>query len=119
LADFQQHFAEFNALDVQIVALSADSEQDAWEMTQRLGLSFTVLHSLDPEATSRAIGCYAGTHDGRPHIQPADFILAPDGTIVHAVYSSGKVGRLTANDALTVVGEGGARWGKVRQGEAR
>jgi hypothetical protein len=42
-------------------------------------------------------------HEGRPHIQPAAFILGPDGRIVHAMYSSGKVGRLTASDALTIV----------------
>jgi peroxiredoxin len=105
LADFQQHFAELNALDTQVVALSADGEQDAWDLAQRLGLEFTVLYGLDAEATSRAIGCYTGTHEGRPHIQPADFVLGPDGNIVHAVYSSGKVGRLTAGDALTVVKE--------------
>jgi len=36
---------------------------------------------------------------------PASFILAPGGKIVHAVYSSGKVGRLTAGDALTIVND--------------
>jgi peroxiredoxin len=80
LADFQQHRAEFDALSAEIVALSA-------------------------EATSRTIGCYTGTHEGRPHIQPAAFILGPDGRIAHAVYSSGKVGRLTADDAQTIVKE--------------
>jgi alkyl hydroperoxide reductase subunit AhpC len=44
-------------------------------------------------------------HDGRPHLQPASFILGPDGRIAHVVYSSGKVGRLTAGDALTIVKE--------------
>lgn len=105
MADFQQHYAEFNALDIQVVALSADNEEDAWGMAQQLGLAFTVLYGLDAEATSRAIGCYTGTHEGRQHIQPADFILGADGNIVHAVYSSGKVGRLTASDALTIVKE--------------
>jgi peroxiredoxin len=70
---------------------------------ERLGLEFTVLYGLDPEATSRAIGCYTGMHEGRPHIQPADFVLGPDGRVVHAVYSSGTVGRLTAADALPTV----------------
>jgi hypothetical protein len=65
----------------------------------------TVLYGLDPEATSRVIGCYTGMHEDRPHIQPAAFILGPDGKIVHAVFSSGKVGRLTASDALTIVND--------------
>jgi peroxiredoxin len=103
LADFQQHKAEFDALAAQIVALSADDEKEAGETVERLKLEFTVLYGLDPEATSRAIGCYTGMHEGRPHIQPAAFILGPDGRIVHAMYSSGKVGRLTASDALTIM----------------
>jgi peroxiredoxin len=103
LADFQQHQAEFDALDTRIVALSADREEEAWGTVQELGLEFRVLYGLDPEATSRAIGCYTGKHEGKPHIQPAAFILGPDGRIVHAMYSSGKVGRLMASDALTMV----------------
>jgi peroxiredoxin len=103
LADFQQHKAEFDALDAEVVALSADREEEALGTVEQLGLEFRVLYGLDPEATSRAIGCYTGKHEGKPHIQPAAFILRPDGRIVHAMYSSGKVGRLTATDALTIV----------------
>jgi peroxiredoxin len=103
LADFQQHKAEFDALDTEVVALSADREEEALGTVEQLRLEFRVLYDLDPEATSRAIGCYTGKHEGKPHIQPAAFILRPDGRIVHAMYSSGKVGRLTASDALTMV----------------
>jgi len=103
LADFQQSKAEFDSLDARIVALSADHEDEARGTMGRLGLEFTVLYGLDPEATSRAIGCYTGMHEGRPHIQPAAFVLGPDGRVVHAVYSTGRVGRLTARDALTIV----------------
>jgi peroxiredoxin len=105
LADFQQHKAELDALNAEIVALSADREEDAWGTVERLGLRYRVLYGLDPEATSRAIGCYTGTHDGRPHVQPAAFVLRPDGRIAHAVYSSGNVGRLTAGDAVTIAKE--------------
>jgi peroxiredoxin len=103
LADFKRHTPEFDALDAQIVALSADGEEEAGGTVQELGLKFRVLYGLDPEATSRAIGCYTGKHEGKPHIQPAGFILGADGRIVHAMYSSGKIGRLTASDALTMV----------------
>ena len=90
-------------MDAQIVALSADSEEEAAGTVRELGLEFRVLFDLNPEATSRAIGCYTGKYEGTPHIQPAAFILGPDGRIVHAMYSSGKVGRLSAGDALTIV----------------
>jgi peroxiredoxin len=103
LADFQQHKAELEALDTRLLALSSDDEVAARGTVERLGLEYPVLYGLDPDATSRAIGCYTGVHDGHRHIQPAAFVLAPDGKIVHAVYSSGNVGRLTATDALTVL----------------
>ena len=103
MADFQQHKAELDALDAQVVALSSDREEEAEGTVERLGLEFMVLYDLNPEATSRVIGCYTGMHEGRPHIQPAAFILGSDGRIVHATYSSGKVGRLTARDALTMI----------------
>jgi peroxiredoxin len=103
LADFERHQAELDRLDAQIVALSADREEEARGTVEQLGLEFRVLYGLDPEATSRAIGCYAGEHEGKPHIQPAAFILGPDGRIVHATYSSGRVGRLTGIDALSIV----------------
>lgn len=103
MADFQRHKAELDAVETRIVALSADGEEEARGTVDQLGLEFTVLYDLNAEATSRAIGCYTGTHEGRPHIQPAAFVLDPDGRIVHAMYSSGNVGRLTASDALTIV----------------
>jgi len=85
------------------VALSADSEENARRTVESLGLSFPVLYGLDAGSISRTIGCYSGSHQGRPHIQPTAFILGRDGVIAHTVYSSGKVGRLTASDALTII----------------
>lgn len=102
MADFETHKPELDELDVRILALSSDTQDGAKGTVSKLNLHFPVLYGLDPAATSRLIGCYTGTHDGSPHIQPASFVLDPEGKLVHAVYSSGKVGRLTAEDALTL-----------------
>ena len=105
MADFESHKAELDALDVRVVALSSDPQEGAANTVAKLSLTFPVLYGLDAERTSRQIGCYTGTHEGRPHVQPASFVLDSKGTVVHAVYSSGMVGRLTAEDALTVARE--------------
>ncbi len=102
MADIQTHKAALDDLDVRVVALSSDTKDGAAGTVEKLGLEFTVLYGLDPATTSQLIGCYTGIHDGSPHIQPASFVLDGDGGLVHAVYSSGKVGRLTAADALTL-----------------
>jgi peroxiredoxin len=102
LADFQQHLSELESLGIGVVALSADNEADAAALMKLLGLGFPVAYGLDVDMVQRAIGCYTGTREGHKHLQPASFVLAPDGSILHAVYSSGKVGRLTASDVLVI-----------------
>ena len=102
MADFQHHLSELESLGVGVVALSADSEADAAALVKLLGLGFPVAYGLDVDMVQRAIGCYTGLREGHEHLQPASFVLAPDGSILHAVYSSGKVGRLTASDALVI-----------------
>lgn len=99
----QEHLGALEDLDAQVIAASSDSEEDARETVEQLGLHYTVLYGLDAEATSEAIGCYTGERKGRPHIQPAAFVLKRDGTVAHAVYSTGKVGRLTAEDAIAIL----------------
>lgn len=103
MADFEQHKASFNAIDTEIIALSSDGEGDARAFAQQLGLQFALAHSLDPAAMSETIGTYTGTRQGQAHLQPAAFVLRRDGTVMHAVYSSGKVGRLTSHDVLALL----------------
>lgn len=103
MADFQQHKSALDELGATIVALSSDPQDSARSTVTRLGLAFPVAYGLDATATSRAIGCYTGIHEGVPHVQPAAFVLDGSGNIIHAVSSSGMVGRLTAEDALTLL----------------
>lgn len=99
----QEHLERLESLEAQVIAASSDSRDEAQSTVESLDLEYTVLHGLDAETTSEAIGCYTGERNGQAHIQPAAFVLERDGTIAHAVYSSGKVGRLTAEDAIAVV----------------
>ncbi len=103
MADFEQHRGEIEALGGRIVAVSSDPREDAEWAAREFHLGFPVGYGLDPYAASLTVGCYAGTHEGCRHVQPAGFILDPEGKVLHAVYSSGNVGRLTASDALTVL----------------
>ncbi len=105
MADFQHHLSELHALDARVVAASSDDEAGAVRTAESLHLEYPVLYGLDAAATSAAIGCYTGTHAGAAHVQPAAFVLDADGTIALATYSSGKVGRLTAQDAVTLAGD--------------
>jgi len=92
-------------MNTRIVAAASGPRGDAEWLIRELGLGFPLGYDLDADAASQSIGCYVGVHEECRHVQPSGFILDPDGTVIHAVYSSGKVGRLTASDVLTILRE--------------
>lgn len=99
MAGFAEHVDAYDEADVQIVALSADDEEGARTMKEEEDLSFPVLYGLDVDEVRDTVGTYI-EHGKRDHLQPAQFILEPDGSIALACYSSGAVGRLTAEEVL-------------------
>lgn len=103
MADFEKNLERLESLDAQVIAVSSDTAEDARATVQELGLEFTVAFGLDSDEASRKVGCYTADRKGTPHVQPAAFVLKRDGTIALAVCSSGKVGRLTAQDAITAL----------------
>lgn len=105
MADFEQNLERLEKLDAQVIAVSSDNAEDARATVEEFGIEFTVAFGLDPSEASSKVGCYTADRKGRPHVQPAAFVLQRDGTIALAVCSSGKVGRLTAQDAITALEE--------------
>lgn len=103
MADFEQNLERLEALDAQVIAASSDNVEDARAIVDELGLEFTVAFGLDPHDTASKVGCYTADRAGKPHVQPTAFVVKRDGTIALAVCSSGKVGRLTARDAITAL----------------
>ncbi len=87
-------------LGVKVVAASTDSVADTASLAedQRLGY-VTMLAELDGAAVAAATGAALQTGD-RVFLHATGFILDSDGRIVNSVYSSGPIGRFSANDAL-------------------
>lgn len=102
MAGLQAELEDFREEGVQIVTLSADDEEGARTMKEEEGLDFPVLHSLDVDEIRDRFGLYVEKKD-RTHLQPAQLLVRPDGTIHLATYSSGKVGRLTASEVIEIV----------------
>lgn len=86
---------------VKVVALSVDDEQTSAALVDKLRLGFPVGHSADAEEVAAQLGCYV--NDEPHYLQSTGFVLAPDGTVVNAVYSSGAIGRLTPEDVAGLV----------------
>ena len=96
LAAFSRAHDALTELRVKVVALSVDDEETSAALAAKHELRFQVGHSADAGKVAEATGAYV--NDDPRHLQSTGFVLAPDGTVQVAVYSSDGIGRLVADD---------------------
>jgi peroxiredoxin len=96
LAAFSRALDTLTELGVKVVALSVDDEETSTALAAKHKLRFPVGHSADAGKVAAATGAYV--NDEPRYLQSTDFVLAPDGTVLVAVYSSDAIGRLVADD---------------------
>jgi peroxiredoxin len=101
LAAFERAAEKFAGLGVKVVAFSVDDEATTAALIAKHRLRFPVGHSADPDKVAAATGAF--TNDTPHYLQTTGFVLAPDGSVVTAVYSSGAIGRLTPDDVAGLV----------------
>jgi peroxiredoxin len=98
LAGFSRAGDKLAELGAKVVALSVDDEATTAELVAKHKLGFPLGHSADVDEVAAATGAYV--NDDPRYLQSTGFVLAPDGTVLTAVYSSGAIGRLVADDVL-------------------
>ena len=98
LASFSRAGDTLAGLGVKVVALSVDDEATSAALVAKHKLAFPVGHSADATKVAAATGAYV--NDDPPYLQSTGFLLAPDGTVLTAVYSSAAIGRLVADDVV-------------------
>lgn len=101
LAGFRRASEKLAEAGIKVVALSVDDEATTVGTIDKFKLSFPVGHSVDAEKVASITGAY--TNDSPRYLQTTGFLLAPDGKILNAVYSSGPIGRLVAEDVIGLV----------------
>ena len=101
LAAFHRAEDKMAEAGVKVVALSVDDEATGAALVTKHHLGFPVGHSADADAVAAATGAF--TNADPHHLQSTGFVLAPDGTVLTAVYSSGAIGRLVPEDVLGLV----------------
>ncbi len=84
-----------------VVALSVDDEETSAALVAKHKLSFPVGYGADADAIVAATGAF--TNDDPHYLQSTGFVLAPDGSVLTAVYSSGAIGRLLPDDVAGLV----------------
>jgi peroxiredoxin len=98
LASFSRAREALAEAGAAVVALSVDDEATAAALVEKHRLGFPVGHSADADKVSALTGAYL--NDDPHYLQSTGFILAPDGSVLTAVYSSAAIGRLVVDDVL-------------------
>ena len=101
LSGFERAKDRLANVGVKVVALSVDDEATTRELIGKHRISFPMGHGADARAIAAATGAYL--NEDPLYMQTTGFVLAPDGTVVNAVYSSAAIGRLVAEDVVGLV----------------
>ena len=100
MAAYEAAKAELDALEVSVFAVSADNEEQAREVQGR-GLSFPVAYGAT-KADTDTIGAW-WSDDRGGYVQPAEFLLSRGGVVAGAMYASGPVGRMGADEVIRFI----------------
>jgi len=101
LAGFQRASARLADAGVKVVSLSVDDEATTRGTIEKFKLTFPVGHSADADQVAALTGAYI--NDSPRYLQSTGFLLDPEGRVLNAVYSSGPIGRLVAEDVIGMV----------------
>lgn len=101
LSGFERAKDRLANVGVKVVALSVDDEATTRELIAKHKISFPMGYGADARAIAAATGAYL--NENPLYMQTTGFVLAPDGTVVNAVYSSSAIGRLVAEDVVGLV----------------
>jgi len=98
LAGFEQHKSELDGLGVKVVAASVDPVDKAKLVADEV--SFPIGFGV-----TRAMADQLGSwwEERRSIIQPSEFLVAADGKVRAATYSSGPIGRIHPADVVRLV----------------
>ena len=94
--------SELEELGCTIYAISVDTLMQAQDVASN-GITFPIAYGCT-KADAEAIGAWWGNHapDGE-HIQPTEFLLRQGGTVLGSMYASGPVGRISAEEAVSLI----------------
>lgn len=101
LGAFQRAAGKLAETGIKVVAFSVDDEPTAAGTIDKYKLSFPIGHSADAYRVASLTGAYV--NEVPRYLQSTGFVLDPDGDVLNAVYSSGPIGRLVAEDVIGMV----------------
>ncbi len=101
LRGFERAQEQLHELGAAVVSLSVDDEQTTKAHIEKHKLSFPIGHSVDPHKISELTGAFVNPDPA--YLQATGFVLDPEGHVIVSAYSSGAIGRLTAEDTTGLI----------------
>lgn len=104
IGSFAEAFPALSEEGILVTAFSADNEDVTREFVAKHNVPFPVGHSADVGEVVESTGAYDATFPTRGRfLESTGFVLAPNGTVINAVYSSRAIGRLVPGDVIRLV----------------
>ena len=100
MAGLQEQKEALEALGAKIIAASVDDLDKIAEAAP--DATFPIATGIT-EDQAKTMGAWWGKHPRGMIIQPAEFIIKQDGTVVHSMYASGPVGRMNPPDIVKIL----------------
>lgn len=101
LSGFARAKESLSNVGIEVVALSVDTRANAAALAEKHLLNFPVGYGVDAEKIAATTGAYL--NENPRCLQTTGFVLDPLGKVITAVYSSGAIGRLVAEDVVGLV----------------
>ena len=85
-----------------------DTQQPSDSYVQSFARGLSVIRAFGPNRSQMTLSEVAAvtgayTNEAPHYLQTTGFLLTPDGKVANAVYSSGPIGRLVADDVIGMV----------------
>jgi len=101
LRGFQRAYDQLQDIGAGVVSLSVDDEATTKDVVLKNKLTFPVGHSADAHQVADLTGAFINADP--LFLQATGFILDPGGKVLISTYSSGAIGRLTAEDTIGMI----------------
>ena len=101
LAAWEEKKAELEGLECSIYAVSAGNLEQATEVAGK-GITFPIAYGATKEH-AEAMDAWDADNQHGWYIQPSEFLLGRGGTVLGAMYASGQVGRMGADEAVRFI----------------
>ena len=101
MAEWEANKAELAELGVTTYVVSVDTKELAQEVVDNNKLTFNMGYGAT-KADGDSVGAW-WSEDRGGYIQPSEFLLGRGGTVLDAMYASGPVGRMGADEAIRLI----------------